>query len=286
MLCLKDKFFTYLKDSDIKFNLMLLSCAWCDAKNKVVGVKHEFTIASLFILPIYVITSCMSYNNVTCKMDMILSLDNYQKTFKNDSSFDKEAIEFIKEFDTFQQEPLNIELEKLLYQQFRNISEYSYLEILKRIIHAEEYELATYIVANFFRINVRIRKQGFRTFMYYRVSEANERKDALFYDVGVSLDEGQVQLMTQMVTGCSDEYISSYYLEMSFVKKMHLKYSEKIMFRSHYNKSPARFLYQLTKESENNCDFFNLLKFTHDQDWRSAIKLLNRLPNVDEDNFI
>jgi len=49
-----------------------------------------------------------------------------------------------------------------------------------------------------------------------------------------------------------------------------------------HTRNPADFFYKITKTSPDKCDFYNLYKFTDDQEWRSAAQLLNRLKIEEE----
>lgn len=114
-------------------------------------------------------------------------------------------------------------------------------------------------------------------YMAFRTQFICKDDNRVFFDIGVSLDEGCVEYFTQELTKAyGGKYIAdAYYFEVEFYKNIIKQFNierqdeGKIMFA---NGGPA-LLYEHTKNVDK-CSFYNLFQLSDDQNWRGAYQIL------------
>ena len=275
MICLREK----LNDTDLSSPfLILLSCAWCkkmeEIDHNLEDIEKINKIHRLLIEPVFIM-----FNNADDFLFRgigILFLEKTQKNFPKDKNCEKNIAKLNNIFKSSYGN-----LHKKLFDFFSTVEEYTYLEILKRTIYEK---IAPILIMNFINANIKCAQSSFRTRLYFR----NEKDN--FFDIGVSLDEGIVQYMTLQI--CEDKIPikpndeSTYYFEVKYIERLISMYGEHRVIRATFpeeyfkdtkEERPIDFIYNITAISQNKCDFYDLYRYTDNQDWKSAISLLKRI---------
>jgi hypothetical protein len=287
MLCMRDNFFSMIKDSYLKSYLLLLACAYCDSCKEKDTIVLEDKTLTLLVLPIFSVAGNMNEKHALMRAVSIVTLEKVQDLYGGIASADElEIAIFSKAYNEHQKDEENNTKKQVLIDLYKSISECSYLELLKRVIHAEQYGIAMNMIMNFFSFNVQISGHGFYVCYSYR-SESNEEKDSsIFFEIGRSLDEGQTEWLARKLTKYdnSRNIESRYHTEVSFIQRLHNVFSEDEFIKAFMDANPAEFFYKLTNESEKCC-FYNLFKYTDNMDWRQAIKLLNEFIKTNSEDM-
>jgi hypothetical protein len=290
MLCLRDEIFNKINDSPLKMFLMLLSCAFCDSCKEKDTIVFDSKYQSLFVLPIFAIARNMGEEHVLFRTISIVMLEKVQDMFGGNSTIsEKEIANFIKAHNDNVHDNDEKKQQNKLVNLYQSISECSYLELIKRIVFDEQYSIALNMAMNFFSFNVEIGGHGFYYCYSYKRGRKETVNDDIFFEVGRMLDEGATEWLTQEICSKSDKSIAfdeaRYHTEVSYIKKIFEKYSEKKVVSAYMgslsDKFSLDFFYDITKASDK-CDFYHIFKFTDCQDWRAAISLLNKLPQIGE----
>ncbi|MDD3416387.1 MAG: hypothetical protein PHY47_20685 [Lachnospiraceae bacterium] len=272
-----------VRDSDIKKFLMLLSCDFCDSCTERGTFILDNSLQSLFVLPIFTIARNMNEEHVLFRTMSITLLEKVQETFAGKVVADeREIVEFIDNYNGYHKDSSEMQ-QNMLIKSYQTINECSYLELFKRVLYDEQYSVAMNMAMNFFKFNVEVGGHGFYYNYSYNRGLKKSDKENIFFEIGRMLDEGATEWLTQKLCAKSDEPIklARYHTEVSYIKKIIQKYTEKEVTKAYMSGLsgglPLDFFYNITMPSEK-CDFYHIFKFTDSQDWRSAISLLNSLP--------
>jgi hypothetical protein len=296
MECIRKLIFDNIDDCTGKANFLLLSCAWCKSVEKAKDFP-ENKILNLLVKPLYIIAQNRVSDDAIFKMISMKLLDDLQSLFSNNEHrYKKESGSFIKAFNDFQNNMNNEDNNQDLLSLFKGISEFTYLELLKHLIYDEEYIMAVKFVLDFYSANVNILKNGFRTRYYYRKKTSRDEslkldilnnnlcthypESNLFFNIGVSLDEGLAEYVTRLnfsEASKTEDTSPMYYFEIKYIKKLIDIIGKDLVINAYYNEIPAYFFYDITKNSPEVCDYYNIYSFTDNHDWKSAINLLKRI---------
>lgn len=304
--------------TDVLPQYVLLGCKLCNliSEHKFDKNDRQHQCINFLMLPVVELKNQMNkkeYSTLS-KMLSLCIFEEEQKRFPEGNN----ANEQIKMF---------LELLKAgkTNEAYQNLSEYSYYELLKRLIVTENYDLFTLVAFNYLSQKVLIQNATFRTRLYHKGYDKDNapsnvaHSPFLFFDIGYSLDEGITQLSTievmdilfdQMMSGeiekkslisseeLTDEAIElqktsmqqMYYLEVQFVKRIFdifpEEYKKSLRGKITFEGLGVPLIYQLASYSDNACDFFRLFDYTDGQDWENAHMLLTKMKTKADINEI
>ena len=163
---------------------------------------------------------------------------------------------------------------KYLIDCLSQVSPSTYLRLMARWHFYQISDAAFAMALCFFSAKANICYMAFRTQFIY------EDNNEVFFDIGVSLDEGCTEYLTQELMNSSDEdrMADAYYFEVEFYKNIIKQYGigkreeGKIMFT---NGGPL-FLYEHTKKADK-CSFYDLFQLSDNQDWRKVYQILREI---------
>lgn len=302
-LCIKEKLLEKYKCNPFLLALSLMAFSWCKrVQNRGFEVNDSNKYQMMFIQSLFC-TMKQSDETIMRVFDIFL-LEEIQDRFEVDKKCDKEIQKFLKIVKKIQDgEESNLVTE--LHKCYKVMSEYTLLELVKRLIFHSEFSLAQTIVLEYFQINVTISGGTFRNRFYFRLKESDKvntifishnsgRYQAYscepFFDIGWALDEGTVQSQTeQVMKSFSDNYKSSgqYFFEVKFYNNLMAIFDEEkskyITAKIILENYATTLILKLTNYSDDKCDFYNLYYYTDNQKWKEAHLLLNKIlaSNID-----
>lgn len=264
--CLKKEIEKRLPTND-KFTiaLILFCCNYC----KKIQDKTEIDKYSrLLIEPLWI--SLKKDEHALFRAMGSNILENTAKLFTTSDNEEKEMRRIIAATQKAASSGNNTYLIDCLSQ----VSPGAYLKLMARWHFNEIYDAAFATALCYFPTKLNICYMAFRT--QFISKDDNE----VFFDIGVSLDEGCVEHLTQEMTKsiggkCIED---AYFFEVEFYKNIVKQFDigkqeeGKIMFA---NGGPT-FLYEHTKNVDK-CSFYNLFKLSDDQNWRGAYQVLKEI---------
>lgn len=310
-LCLKDQLLNTFDCNKHILNLSLMSCSWCKSlqNNKDFEVNDDNKYQMMFIHTLF-FSFKQSEEIILRQMD-ILILEKIQNKFKFDKKCEKtieNLIKIILKYNKIDE----IKLQKFL----KEISEYTFIELIKRFIFNKDFLIAQLIIVNYFYLNVEILESSFRNRLYFRVKKSDEIKTMTisisdfdvkanyqyykskpFFDIGWSLDEGCTEFLTQQDMKAIVENLkifdkdyknyfeNRYFFEVKFFKKfisifdkLNVETRKQILNKISYNDHISiNLILKLTNYTNDKCNFFNFYYYTDNQKWKEAHLLLNSI---------
>lgn len=297
--------------TDMLPQYVLLGCKFCNliSEHKFDKNDQQHQWINFLMLPVVELKNQMGENkeeySTLYKLLSLCMFKEEQKRFPEENN----ANEQIKIF-------LELLKEEKTNEAYQNLSEYSYYELLKRLIMTENYDLFALVSFNYLSQKILIQNATFRTRLYYKgydkgnVPSNVAHSPFLFFDMGYSLDEGITQLSTievmdimfdKMLRGeiekkslfsseeLTDEDIElqktsmrqMYYLEVRFVKRIFdifpEEYKKSLRGKIAFEGLGVPLIYRLASYSDNACDFYHLFDYTDGQDWENAHMLLTKM---------
>ena len=260
-------------NNSFRTKLVLLGCDVCKKmENEEKINKYE----KLFIMPVLI--SQRTSESPLIRMAGCMILEDLANEF--DNANDKEAESFLK----------NLELAAKHQKQFSNqwldgISEGTYCKIIAYLYWMQCYNLIFFIGMQYIFNRAKITGSSVRTNWYYK----NEEKP--FFQIGIALDEGIVQTLTeQMMTCYKDKEFtkekrkmpqsalsSAYFFEMKFVDKIidSFKLDKKKFLESSFTNNCLNFLVEET-EKNDCCDLYRLLLLSDQCRWKEVNGILKK----------
>ena len=264
--CLKKEIEKRLPTND-KFTIaLILSC--CNYCKKIQNKTEIDKYSKLFIEPLWV--SLKKDEHALFRAMGSNILENTAKLFTTSDNEENEMRCIIAATQKAASSGNNLHLIDCLSQ----VSPSAYLRIMARWHFYEIYDAAFATALCYFSAKANICYMAFRT--QFISKDDNE----VFFDIGVSLDEGCVEHLTQKMTKsfggkCIED---AYFFEVEFYKNIVKQFDigkqeeEKIMFE---NGGPT-FLYEHTKNVDQ-CSFYNLFQLSDDQNWRGVYQVLKEI---------
>lgn len=264
--CIREEIEKRLPDDDGFTVALILSC--CDYCKKIQNNIEIDKYNKLFIEPLWIILK--NDEDTLFKAIGSYILEETAQLFKN-SNDEKREFEKIVQAT---QKSISSGDNKYLINCLRKTSNSSYLKYMARLHSNGAYNAAFAVALCFFSAKVDLIIMAFRTQFIYK------KNNEIFFDIGVSLDEGCVEYFTQKITKLSrGKYIEdAYYFEVelykNIVKQFGLKEQEegKVLFS---NAGP-KFIYEHTKNT-NKCLFYDLFASSDKQNWRRTYQILKEI---------
>ncbi len=270
-----------INELDISKHYHLLMCSFC---KKTDNILNE-TYFKLFTLP------------MACCLDESMSeelITDFKASFKRESDYKERFKSFFVAFYKV------LTKEITLYDfigQLVSAGEYSYLEFIYYLLHTDK-KIAAIIIYMYFEYRVIVPHTGLRSRYYFDKTE----KDNLFFDIGMSFDEGITQKLTNRLINDFNENENAaastadkahspiyewYHCEIKFIDKI-IEYgftTEEEIFKVAFNDNPAEYFYKIFYNDNSPCDFINVFQLTDQQNWIKAMQLLKSLINVRGNNY-
>lgn len=268
--CLKKEIEKRLPTND-KFTiaLILLCCNYC----KKVQEKSEIDkYSKLFVEPLLI--SMKKDEHALFRTVGSVILENTAKLFPTSSDEQAEMQDIVASAQRAASSGNN----RHLIDCFSRVSHSAYLKIMAQWHFYEIYDAAFAAALCYLSAKSNICYMAFRTQFIFL------EDNTVFFDIGVSLDEGIVEYTTQQIAQMFGEKCmeDAYYFEVEFYKKIAQKFEIKrqeegeIMFK---NGGPM-FLYEHTKHADK-CSFYQLLQLSDCQNWRGASQVLKHIGETD-----
>lgn len=205
-------------------------------------------------------------------------LENTAKQFKSPKSEQKEMHRIIEAARKAASTGNNRHLIECLSQ----ISPSTYLKLMARWHFNEVYDAAFAAALCYFSAKINICYMAFRTQFIYK--DDNQ----IFFDVGVSLDEGCVEYLTQEMFKSSGEKCmeDAYFFEVEFYKnvKKQFELSKQDEGKVIFSNGGPTFLYNKTKNLDK-CLFYNLFYLSDNQNWREVYQVLKNIKESTSDGI-
>lgn len=302
-LCIKEKLLEKYKCNSFLLAFSLMACSWCKRmQNSDFEVSDINKYQMMFIQSLF--CTMKQSDQTIMRMFDIFQLKKIQDRFKVDKKCDNEIQKFLKTVKKTQDGEASNSVTEL-HKCYKVMSEYTLLELIKRLIFHSDFSIAQTIILEYFQINVTVSSGTFRNSFYFRLKESDHVNKIFishdsakyqayscepFFDIGWALDEGITQSKTeQMMKSILDNYKSSgrYFFEVKFINKLMSIFDEdkrkyitgKISFEDY----ASTLILKLTNYSDDKCDFYNLHYYTDNQQWKEAHLLLNKIlaSNID-----
>ncbi len=267
--CLRNEIEKRLPTDD-KFTIaLILSC--CSFCKKIQNKAEIDKYSKLFIEPLFI--SLRKDENVLIRAMGSSILENTAKLFTTSDNEEYEMRRIIAAVEKSASSGSN----KYLIDCLSQVSPSTYLRLMARLHFNKIYDEAFAMALCLFSAKVNIHCMAFRTQFLY--------EDEVFFDIGVSLDEGCVEYLTQEVLKLSDKepMEDAYYFEVEFYKNIikqfgigKLEIGEAIFA----NGGPG-LLYKYTKKA-NKCSFYDLFELSDNQNWRGVYQILRDIKNAED----
>lgn len=277
MDCLRQKIEKTFPVDDLRSTeISLMGCAYCKKRQNKENVDKYLR---LLIEPM-LISQRRSKNSLMRAFGSTL-LEETAELFEKTEDPEKDI-------ESFQEDLIRVAKREVTLQVcVEKVEPYVFLKALARLYYSENYDLVFALSFVYTRTHIIIRGHGLRSIIYYG-------KD-LFFDLGVSLDEGMTEHFALEVmksslesdsecsqdTGVTDlDYEDShiYFTEVRFFRKLckTIGVSTKEFFAQSFAGSAIEFLYKAMKDY-NPCLFYELLKYTDEQNWKVANGILKKI---------
>ena len=264
--CLKKEIEKKLPTNDrFTIALILLCCNFC----KKVHEKSEIDkYSKLFVEPLWI--SMKKEKHAFFRAMGYAILEHTAELFPSSSDEQAEMQNIVASAKRAASSGNN----KELIDCFSSVSHSTYLKMMAQWHFYELYDAGFAAALCYLSAKADIRYMAFRTQFLY--AEDN----TVFFDIGVSLDEGFVEYTTQQITQMLGEECleDAYYFEVEFYKKIAQTFGIKrqeegeVIFK---NGGPM-LLYEHTKHADK-CAFYQLLQLSDCQNWREASQILKHI---------
>lgn len=264
--CLKKEIEKRLPTDD-KFTiaLILFCCSYC---KKIQNKTEIDKLYKLFVEPLWI--SLKKDNNALFRAMGSNILENTAKQFKN-SDNEREEIQRII---AATQKAASTSDNRHLIECLSQVSPSAYLKLMARWHFDEIYDAAFATALCYFSAKVNIHYMAFRTQFIYKDN------NQIFFDMGVSLDEGCVEYLTQEMTKSSGEKCMEdvYFFEVEFYKniKKQFELNKQEEGRVIFSNGGPKFLYDHTKNLDK-CLLYDLFYLSDNQNWRGVYQLLKSI---------
>lgn len=282
---------------DLKYGIMLNCCAYCKKINS--NEKVDNISLELITLPFFMINRNIhcEHQNILMKMMGVTLLNNLKEQFPTSRKQNKDINRLIDINNAVAKgkNPNNY------LKDFRKISERAYLELINNLLFQNKNKIALFISTAFTISNIEISGHGFLHNFSYRpkiknresliVIEGNKAKfvddsiplENIYLSLGRSLDEGMTEYVTNKMSMSES---SRYYIEIQFIKKMINILGEESVLNAYFNpNNNLKFFYDITKNTDCKCDFFDLFYYTDSQEWSKSIEILKRIKGNGNNNI-
>ena len=306
IICLKEKLLEKYGCNPSTLQFSLMACSWCKKQsNEDYEINEDNKYLEMFGKSIF---SAFKESKEALWIGFdILFLEKVQILFPTDKKCDDKISYFFEiHNDYFIKKEISIEkFNKKLHNLYSKITEYCFIEIIKRLLYATQHSLARQVILDYFSSNVSIRSNTFRTRFYFRPKKSDEAKSITFYpdgsakyqyyscppffDVGFSLDEGLTEIVTNMMEKSTNDNIdkSMYFFEIKYYEIMMSVFDDetrkKFIVEFFFKEYANLFMFKLSQYSDDKCDFYNLYNYADSQKWKEAHNLLNRIINENID---
>lgn len=264
--CLKKEIEKRLPTDD-KFTiaLILFCCSYC---KKIQNKTEIDKLYKLFVEPLWI--SLKKDDHALFRAMGSSILENTAKQFKSPENEQEEMHHIIAATHKAASTGENRHLIECLSQ----ISTSAYLKLMARWHFNEVYDAAFATALCYFSAKVDICYMAFRTQFIYK--DDNQ----IFFDMGVSLDEGCVEYLTQEITKSSGEKCmeDAYFFEVEFYKniKKQFELSTQDEGKVIFSNGGPTFLYNCTKNLDK-CLFYDLFYLSDNQNWREVYQILKNI---------
>lgn len=167
---------------------------------------------------------------------------------------------------------------KQLIDCFARVSHSTYLKMMARWHFYELYDAEFAAALCYLSAKSYIHHMAFRTQFLFK------ENNTIFFDIGVSLDEGLVEYITQqLIDKLGEKYLGdAYYFEVEFYKKLAQIFgiNREEEFKLLLKNGGPKFLYEHTKHADK-CVFYQLLQLSDCQNWREANQILKHIVETD-----
>lgn len=165
-LCIKEELLRKYQCNSLLLSLSLMACSWCKKmQNSDFEVSNSNKYQMMFIESLF--CTMKQSDEIIMRMFDIYLLEEIQDKFEVDKKCDEDIRKFFKIVERMQGgSDSNIVAE--LYKCYEVMSEYTILELIKRLIFHSEFSLAQTIILDYFRLNVTILSNAFRKRFYFR----------------------------------------------------------------------------------------------------------------------
>lgn len=261
--CLRKEIEKRLPTND-KFTIaLILSC--CSYCKKIQNKTEIDKYSKLFIEPLWI-----SFKKDETALFRAMGANILENTAKLFTTSDNEEDE-MQHIIAAAQKAASSRNNRYLIDCLSQVSPGAYLRLMARWHFNEIYDAAFATALCYFSAKANIHYMAFRTQFIFK--DDNE----VFFDIGVSLDEGCVEALTQEMIKLSGGKCmeDAYYFEVEFYKNIAKQFGigkqeeGKIMFA---NGGPI-FLYEHTKNVDK-CSFYDLFQLSDNQNWRGAYQVL------------
>ncbi len=265
----------YFPNDQFKTRLVLLCCNVC----KKIELKENLNnYEKLLVFPLLV--SQKRDDNFLMNMLGVGLLENLAEEFGN--AEDEKVEKFLTDLQEVAQSGL-----KYSHEWLNNISESTYCKIAARLYSMQCYDLL-FMIAIQYIVNMTIVKgSNVRTNWYYK-----KNKEEPFFQIGIALDEGIVQTLTEEICnhgefkglaekGEETESLSflseAYFFEMKFFDKLidTFKLDRLKFLGSSFSNNCLDFLVKETRKIDY-CDLYNLLSLSDQQKWKEVNNILKK----------
>ena len=156
------------------------------------------------------------------------------------------------------------------------LSEGSYCQVIARLYWSENYDLVRYLAIQYIFNTAKIRGSNVRNNWYHK------DEDKPFFVIGVGLDEGIVESLTQDMLAYQHiddqgNLSDAYFFEQKFVNKLieTFKFERKEFLGKSFQHDCLEFLSEATKMVDY-CDFYDVLSLSDQQKWKDAFSILKK----------
>lgn len=272
--CLKKEIEKRLPTND-KFTiaLILFCCSYC---KKIQNKTEIDKLYKLLVEPLWI--SLKKEKHALFRAMGSNVLENTAKLFKNSDNEQKEMYCIIEATHKAASTGDNRYLIECLSQ----VSPNAYLKLMARWHFNEIYDAAFATALCYLSAKVNICYMAFRTQFIYK--DDNQ----VFFDIGVSLDEGCVEYLTQEMVKSSERKCmgDAYYFEVEFYKNIKKQFdlNKQAEGKVIFSHGGPTFLYDHTKNVDK-CLFYDLFYLSDNQNWRGVYQLLKNIKESTNDGI-